>query len=83
METIADFGEEELSCNVSIIPEQIGKKTVYIARCEELGISDFGDNIEEALNNLRTSLRLLIKYAPEKKQFFKKEKPFLTTRIFL
>ncbi|MBI4116713.1 hypothetical protein HY449_03130 [Candidatus Pacearchaeota archaeon] len=82
METMESF-DEELSCNVSIIPEQMGKKTVYIARCEELGISDFGDTVEDALNNLKTSLRLLIRYAPEKKQFLKKDKPFLTTRIFL
>lgn len=74
---------EELSCNVSIITEEMNKKTVYIARCEELGISDFGDTVEEALNNLRISLRLLIKYAPEKKDFLKKDKPFLTTRIVL
>ena len=82
MEAIKGF-DEELSCNVSIIPEKMGKKTVYIARCEELGISDFGDSVEESLDNLRKALRLLIKNAPEKKHLLKQNNPLLVTRIFL
>ena len=58
--------ENELSCNVSILVEKMGKKKVYLARCEELGISDFEDTIEEALKHLKTSLNLLIKYEPSK-----------------
>lgn len=74
---------EELSCNISILTEKMGKKTFYIARCEELGVSDFGDTIEEAIKNLRISLGLLIKHDPSKADFLKKEKPLLTTRILL
>ncbi len=74
---------KDLSCNVSIIKENLGKKTVYLARCEELGISDFGDNIEEALDNLRTSLVLLIQHDPSKAEPLKKKRPLLTTRLFL
>jgi predicted RNase H-like HicB family nuclease len=78
-----NFEKERLSCSVSIILEKSGKKTNYISRCEELGISDFGDSLEESLDNLKKALRLLIKNAPEKKQLLKKNNPLLTTRIFL
>ncbi len=73
----------KLSCNVSIITEKMRKKLVYIARCEELGVSDFGDTVEEAIKNLKISLGLLIKHDPSKADLLKKEKPLLTTRIFL
>ncbi len=62
---------EELSCNVSIITENMNGKIVYIARCEELGVSDFGDTIEEAIKNLRISLGLLIQHDPSKADFLK------------
>ena len=75
--------ENQLSCNVSIITEKIDDKLVYLARCEELGISDFGDTIEEALKHLRTSLTLLIKYDSSKAEPLKKIQPLLTTRLFL
>ncbi len=74
---------KKLSCNVSIITEKIGKKIIYVARCEELGISDFGDNIQEALKNLKSGLDLLLKNDPERAKLLKKEEPLLTTRIFL
>jgi len=73
----------KLSCNVSVFPEIQGKKKVYIARCEELGISDYGDSVEEAVNNLKKGLNLLIKNDPEKAELLKQEKPVLTTKIFL
>ena len=76
-------GKAKLSCNVSILTENMGKKKVYLARCEELGISDFGDSIGEALKNLKSGLNLLLKHDPEKANFLKKEEPLLTTRIFL
>jgi predicted RNase H-like HicB family nuclease len=74
---------EKLSCNVSIITEKMGKKMIYLARCEELGISDFGDNVQEALKNLKSGLNLLLKNDPERAKLLKKEEPLLTTRIFL
>ena len=72
-----------LSCNVSILKEKMNKRVVYLARCEELGISDFGDTPEEALKNLKNALILLIKHEPSKAEPLKKEEPLLTTRIFL
>lgn len=75
--------ESEISCNVSIIPEKMKNKTVYIARCEELCMSDFGDTPEEAIENLKIGMKLLIKEDPSKKKMLVKEKPLMTTRIFL
>jgi predicted RNase H-like HicB family nuclease len=75
--------EKEISCNVAILPEKKKRKTVYIARCEELGISDFGDTPEEAIQNLKTAISMLIEVEPSKKQALIKEKPIMTTRILL
>jgi len=74
---------KELSCNVSIIPEKMRDKEIYTARCEELGMSDFGDSPEEAINNLKIAIRLLLAEEPSKKLRLIKEKPLMTTRIFL
>lgn len=74
---------QRLSCNVSVIPEKQGKKKVYLARCEELGISDHGNTVEEAVSNLKKGLGLLIKHDPEKAELLREEKPVLNTKIFL
>ncbi|MDD5012617.1 MAG: hypothetical protein PHQ66_03175 [Candidatus Nanoarchaeia archaeon] len=78
-----EMGNKEMSCNVSILNEKMKNKTVYIARCEELNMSDFGDTPEEAIDNLTLGIRLLLKVDSSKKSFLMKEKPLLTTRIFL
>ena len=72
-----------LSCNVSIIQERMGKKNIFLSRCEELGVSDFGDTKEESLSNLKSAMSLLIKNAPEKKQLLRENNPLLITRMFL
>ncbi len=77
------MAEKELSCNVSILTENMGEKMVYLARCEELGMSDFGDNPEEAISNLKIAIKMLIEEEPSKKELLIKEKPLMTTRIFL
>lgn len=74
--------EQEISCNVSILTEEMNKKLVYVARCEELGISDFGDTPEEAIKNLKIALNLFLEEEPSKKSKLIKEKPLMTTRIF-
>jgi predicted RNase H-like HicB family nuclease len=75
--------EKEISCNVSILTEKMRDKEVYIARCEELGISDFGDTPEEAIDNLKIAIRLLLEEEPSNKLKLLKEKSLMTTRIFL
>ncbi|MFA5173572.1 MAG: hypothetical protein WC438_00135 [Candidatus Pacearchaeota archaeon] len=74
---------EELSCNVSILTEEMDNHIVYLARCEELKMSDFGDTPEEAIKNLRTGMKMLIEADPSKKKALLKDKPLMTTRIFL
>ena len=56
---------------------------VFVADCIELGISDFGDTVDGALNNLRNAITLLLEEAPEKKELLSKPQQILTTRIFL
>jgi predicted RNase H-like HicB family nuclease len=53
--------ENELSCNVSLHEEILEGKRVFVAECAELGVSDFGDTIDEALDNLRKGINLLQK----------------------
>ncbi|MBI2452484.1 type II toxin-antitoxin system HicB family antitoxin [Candidatus Pacearchaeota archaeon] len=74
---------KELSCNVVIHKEDLEGKPVYVAECEELSVSDFGDSPEDALNNLKEALRLLISVEPEKADLLKKEEPVLLTRLYL
>lgn len=75
--------EKELSCNVTIHTEELEGKRVYIAECEELDINDFGYTPEEAVENLKKALELLISVEPEKASLLTKEKPLFTTRIQL
>jgi len=75
--------ENQLSCNVSMHEELLEGKKVYVAECIELGISDFGDTVGEALSNLKKAIALLLEEAPEKKELLEQPKQLLTTRIFL
>jgi predicted RNase H-like HicB family nuclease len=75
--------ENTLSSGVSIHEEELDGKKVFVAESAELGISDFGDTIDEALNNLRKAIRLLLEEAPEKKELLSTEKPVLVTRLNL
>jgi len=75
--------ENKLSCGVSIHEEIMDGKRVFVAECVELGVSDFGESIDEALNNLKKGISLLLQEAPEKKTLLEKEKPIFITRLFL
>ncbi len=74
---------EKLACNVVIHTEKLNGKIVYVADCEELGVSDFGYTPEEALGNLRKALKLLISAEPEKAEALKIGKHVMVTRMFL
>ncbi|MEK6872020.1 MAG: type II toxin-antitoxin system HicB family antitoxin [Nanoarchaeota archaeon] len=76
--------ENPLSCNVSLYEEMLenGKKA-FVVDCIELGISDFGDTIDEALDNLREAIKLLLEEAPEKRELLEKPKQILSTRLDL
>tara|TARA_Y100000310_G_C20640778_1_gene793769 strand:- start:118 stop:315 length:198 start_codon:yes stop_codon:yes gene_type:complete len=51
--------ESETSFNAIITEELQDDKTIFNATCEELGITDFGDTPEEAVENLKKGLELL------------------------
>jgi len=75
--------EEKLSCNISIHEEDMDGKMVFVVDCEELGISDFGNTINEATENLKKGISLLLESAPEKKELLVNPEPLMVTRLFL
>ena len=75
--------ENKLSCNISIHEEDLDRKRVFVVECEELGISDFGESIEEATDNLKKGIALLLESAPEKKDLLIKPEPLMVSRLFL
>ena len=61
-------------------------KTVFIVNNEDTGIADFGDSLEEAIENFKKSLELYLDTYPEKKELLTKEEskiPLMVSRIFL
>jgi len=75
--------EKNLSCSVSIHKEKLDGEEVFVVECSELGVSDFGDTVEEALDNLRNGINLLLEEAPEKKELLFKENPIMVTKLTL
>ena len=59
--------EDKLSFNVSMHEEDNNGKKVFVVEAIELGVSDFGDSIDEAINNLKNGFSLLLEESPEKK----------------
>ena len=52
--------EKILDYRVHIEQEKMGRKTVYNAACPALGLADFGDTIDEALNNITSLIKFHI-----------------------
>ena len=76
--------EENLSINIIVREEKQGKKKLFIVNNEELGVADFGENLEEAIDNFKKSVRLYLDAYPEKRKLLvKEENPVLVSRIFL
>jgi len=76
--------ENKLSCNVSVHEEELSNgEKVFVVEAVELGIGDHGKTLEEALNNLKEGINLLLEEAPEKRELLEKEKPLMITRLFL
>jgi len=72
-----------MSCGVSVHEEIMDGKKVFVVECAELGISDFGETIDEAFSNLKNAIALLLKESPEKRELLEKQEPILVTRLFL
>lgn len=74
---------EEVSFSAVLHEEDLDGKPVFVADCVELGVSDFGDSIDESLGNLKKGVSLLLEEAPEKKALLKTKEPVLVTRVVL
>ena len=64
-----------LSYRVIIEPEKIGRKTVYNAYCPSLGVSDYGDSMEEVLKSIKDGIKLAIEClfrSPSRRERFEK-----------
>ncbi len=75
--------EREVSFSVVLHEEELDGKSVFVADCVELGVSDFGDSIDESIDNLKKGISLLLEEAPEKKVLLRKKEPVLVTRVAL
>ena len=69
--------------NIVVREEEGDEGRVVVVNNEELGISDFGDNFDEALDNFKKSARLYLEVYPEKKELLKETVPLLVSRIML
>jgi len=75
---------EKLSVNIIVREEKEDGRGMFVVNNEETGVADFGDNLEEAINNFRKSLKLYLEAYPEKKKLLMEEKEHvLISRIFL
>ncbi len=75
---------ENLSVNIVVREEKQGSEKIFIVNNEELGVADFGDTLEEAINNFRKSMKLYLDTYPEKKHLLiNEQQPLLVSRIFL
>ncbi|KHO55259.1 MAG: hypothetical protein QT10_C0004G0046 [archaeon GW2011_AR19] len=77
---------EKLGINIVIRTEKMNGKSVFIVNNEEVGVADFGDTLEDAIENFKKSLALYLEVYPEKKDLFIKEEtqtPLMVSRILI
>ncbi len=78
--------EDKLEVNIAIREEEMDDKIVFIVNNEETGVADFGDTLENAVDNFKKSLHLFLETYPEKRNLFSKKEaraPIMVSRIFL
>jgi len=76
---------ERININISVREEEMEDKKVFIVNNEELGIADFGDTLDKAIENFRKSMKLYLDTYPEKKEMLLQEQkqPLLVSRILI
>ena len=74
-----------INMNIVVREDEVDEKKVFVINNEELGISDFGDTLDEAMINFRKSAKLYLETYPEKKEqlMVEEKSPLLVSRIFL
>ncbi len=77
--------EEKLGVNIVIRTEKMDDKTIFIVNNEDTGVADFGDSLEEAIENFKKSLTLYLEAYPEKRNIFVREEvnPLMVSRILI
>ena len=60
--------EKVISLNIIVREEEMDGKKVIIVNNEKLGVADFGDNLDEAIDNFRKSAEMYLDTYPEVKQ---------------
>lgn len=83
MLVLVNYMEGEVSFSAVLHEEELDGKNVFVADCVELGISDFGNSVDESLGNLKKGVSLLLEEAPEKKALLKTKEPVFVTRVVL
>ncbi len=76
---------DKLSVNILVRQEKIGNKNFFIVNNEELGVSDFGEDLNLAIGNFKKSLKMFLDVYPQKrKELIAQEKqPLLLSKVFL
>lgn len=74
-----------ISINIVVREEDMAGKKGVIVNNEDLGIADFGDTLDEAIENFRKSVRMYLDTYPEKRKLLEEEQkePLLVSRILL
>ena len=73
-----------ISLNIVVREEKTEEGKVFIINNEELGIADFGDTLDNAIENFKKSVKLYLDTYPEKrKMLIKEEQPILVSRILI
>ena len=49
--------KQVLNYRIIIEPEKMGKKVVYNAYCDTLGLADWGYSVEEAIKNIKSLIK--------------------------
>lgn len=62
-----------LNYRVIIEPEKMGRKTVYNASCPTLGVSDWGNSVEEALAHIKEGVECHLESLVKHKKPFPEE----------
>lgn len=52
--------KQVLNYRIIIEPEKMGKKIVYNAYCDTLGLADYGDSVDEAIKNIKSLMKFHI-----------------------
>ena len=55
-----------VSMNIVVREDKIDDRKVFVINNEELGVSDFGDTLDDAMDNFRKSAKMYLETYPEK-----------------